>query len=51
MVDNIKMDLREVGWGSKGWIYLAKNRDRWQPVVNAVLNLWVTQNTGNFLTS
>jgi len=40
--DNIKMDLQEVGWGSKGWVDLAKNRDRWQAVVNAVWNLRVT---------
>jgi hypothetical protein len=38
----IKMDLQKVGWGSKGWIDLAENRDRWQAVVNAVLNLRVT---------
>jgi len=42
MGDNIKMDLQEVGWGSKGWIDLAKNRGRWQAVVNAVMNLQVS---------
>jgi hypothetical protein len=26
--DNIKMDLREVGWGGMGWINLAQDRDR-----------------------
>jgi hypothetical protein len=40
--DNIKLDLQEVGWGSKGWIDLTKNRDRWQAVVNTVLNIRVT---------
>jgi hypothetical protein len=42
MGDNIKMDLQVVGWGSKCWIDLAKNMDRWQAVVNVVLNLRVT---------
>jgi hypothetical protein len=37
--NGIKMDLREIGWGSVEWIYLAQVRDRWQAVVNAVMNL------------
>jgi len=48
--DNIKMDLREVGSGVKDWIELAQDRDRWQALVNAVMNLWVTKNAGNFFT-
>jgi hypothetical protein len=39
--ENIKMDLREVGWGGIDWINLAQNRDRWRAVVNAVMNLRV----------
>jgi hypothetical protein len=35
--DNIKKDLREVGWGM-GWIDLAENRNRWRVLVNAVIN-------------
>ena len=38
--DNINMDLQEVGCGNKDWIELAKDRDRWQALVNAVMNLW-----------
>jgi hypothetical protein len=37
---NIKMDLREVGWGMD-WINLAQNRDRRRALVNAVMNLLV----------
>jgi hypothetical protein len=39
--DNIKMGLREVGWGSVDWIDLAQDRDRWRAVVYAVMNLRV----------
>jgi hypothetical protein len=40
-VDNIRMDLGEVGWGDVEWIALAKDRNRWRAVVTSVLNLWV----------
>jgi hypothetical protein len=40
-VDNIRMDLGEVGWGDVDWIGLDKDRNRWRAVVNSVLNLQV----------
>jgi hypothetical protein len=40
-VDNIRMDLGEVGWGDVNWIGLAKDRNRWRVLVNSVLNLRV----------
>jgi hypothetical protein len=40
-VDNIKMDLLEIGWGGLDWIGLAQERDKWRALVNAVMNLRV----------
>jgi hypothetical protein len=45
-VDNIRMDLREVGWGDVDWIGLPQDRNRWRAVVNSVLNLRVPLNAG-----
>jgi hypothetical protein len=39
--DNIRMDLREIGWGGMDWIDLAQDRDQWRALVNAVMNLRV----------
>ena len=40
-VDNIRMDLQEVGCGYKNWIGRAQDRDRWRTLVSAVMNLRV----------
>jgi hypothetical protein len=40
-VDNIRMDLGEVGWSDVDWISLAQDRNRWRDLVNSVLNLRV----------
>jgi hypothetical protein len=40
-VDNIKMDLLEIGWSGVDWIGVAQDRYRWRALVNAVMNLRV----------
>jgi hypothetical protein len=41
-VDNIKIDLREIGWDDMDWISLAQDRDQWRRVlVNTVVDLRV----------
>jgi hypothetical protein len=39
--DNIKLDLKEVGWAGLDWIDLAQDRDTWRELGNAVMNLRV----------
>jgi hypothetical protein len=39
--DNIKMDLREIGFGDVDWIHWAQDRDIWRALVNTVMNLRV----------
>jgi hypothetical protein len=41
-VNNIKIDLVEVGWGDVAWIGLAQDRDKWRALVNALMNLRVS---------
>jgi hypothetical protein len=38
-VDNIKMDFRDIGWGSMDWIDLAQDGHQWRVLVNTVMNL------------
>ncbi|KAJ4446915.1 hypothetical protein ANN_13616 [Periplaneta americana] len=40
--DNIKMDLREVGYDDREWINLAKDRDQWRAYVRVAMNLQVS---------
>ena len=49
--DNIKTDIKDICWEDVAWNDEAQDTDKWQAVVNAVMNLKFTQNAGNFLTS
>jgi hypothetical protein len=40
-VENIKIDLGEMGWDGMDWIELAEDRDQWRALVNTVMNLRV----------
>jgi hypothetical protein len=40
-VENIKIDLREIGWDGMAWIDMAQDRDQWRALVNTVMNLQV----------
>jgi hypothetical protein len=40
-VDNIKMDLREIGWVGVDWVDMAQDRDQWRALVNTVISLRV----------
>jgi hypothetical protein len=48
-VENIKMDLREIGWDGVDWTDMAQDRDQWRALVNIALNLRVPQNAGKLL--
>ena len=45
-VDNIKMDLQELGEGCGDWMELAQDRDRWRTLVSMVINLRVPKLRG-----
>jgi hypothetical protein len=45
-MDNIRVDLGEVGWSDVDWIGLGQDRNRWRALVNSVLNLRVPRNAG-----
>jgi hypothetical protein len=40
-VDNIKMELLEIGWGGVDWTGVAQDRDKWRALANAVMNFRV----------
>jgi hypothetical protein len=50
-LDSIKMDLREIGWGSMDWVDMAQNRDQWRALLNTVMILRVLLNIGTFFSS
>jgi hypothetical protein len=39
---NIRMNVREIGWGGMDWVYAGQDRDQWRSLLNMVINLRVT---------
>jgi len=39
--DDIRMDFREIGWEGVNWMHLAQDRNQWQALVKAIMNLRV----------
>jgi hypothetical protein len=48
-VDNIKVELGEIGWDGRDWIELAEDRDQWRALVNTVITFGFLKIAGNFL--
>jgi hypothetical protein len=48
MGDNIRMDLRKIGWEDVDWMHLVQDRGQWRDFVNMIINLWVPKRAGNF---
>jgi len=48
---NIKINLQDMVCGGIDWNDVAQDRDRWRTLTNAVMNLRVSENVGNFLLS
>jgi DNA-binding PadR family transcriptional regulator len=40
--DNIKMDLRDIGWDGMDWIDLTQDRDQWRALANTVMNIRIS---------
>jgi hypothetical protein len=47
-INNLKIDLLEIGVSVVDWIGLAQDRYRWRALVNSVMNLRVPYNAGNY---
>jgi hypothetical protein len=39
-VNDIKMNLRKIGWGGRDWTDLPQDRDQWRALMNTAMNLW-----------
>jgi hypothetical protein len=46
LLDNIEMDLVEMGWSDVDWTDLAQDTDKWRALVNVVMNVRVPKNAG-----
>jgi hypothetical protein len=48
--DNIRMDVREIGWDIVYWIHLTRYMDQWRAFVNTVMNIRFAKEAEYFLT-
>jgi hypothetical protein len=48
-INNFKMGLTAIGWGGMDWTYLAQDRDQWRAFVIVIMNVWVPQKIGKFM--
>jgi hypothetical protein len=48
--DNIRMDIREIGWEVLDLMHMSHDKDHWQALLKKVINLWDPQNIRYFLT-
>jgi hypothetical protein len=39
--ENIRIDVRDIGWERVNWMHLSQDRDQWRAVVNTVINVRV----------
>jgi hypothetical protein len=49
LLDNIEMDLGEIGWSSVYWIGLSQDKEQWRILFNAAMTLWIVQIIGKIL--
>jgi hypothetical protein len=42
---------RSLGWAVNDWVDLAEDRDQWRALVNMLMNLWIPENVGKFMSS
>jgi ribosome biogenesis protein Nip4 len=49
--DNIRTDLREIGWKDVDWMQMVQDRDKWRSLVNTVMKLRIPQKAGTSLTT
>jgi hypothetical protein len=50
-VDNIKIDLREIGWSGMNFIDLTQDRDQCRTLVKTIMNFRVPYNAGKFFSN
>jgi hypothetical protein len=42
MENDIRIDVKKIGWEVTDWIHLAQDKDHWWALVNTVMNFWVS---------